>query len=382
MKLDEIKALNMEGIENRLTEKRMAEIRAEIDTDGADIDALTAEVNAIEARKKELETNAKKFKDIKTKVSAENRTVVEKQKEMEKMDIKEVRNSKEYIHAYANYIKTGKDAELRSILTENATASSTAKVPVPEIVVSTINHAWGNLKILSRVTRTELKGVVKVGVETQASDAQIHKEGGDAVTEESLTLKIVKMVPETIKKYITVSDETLDMDDGAFLEYVYSELAHKIFKKAEDTVVADIVADTDKLTVTMEPAGTVTDFINAVSKLSDEATNPVVIMNKQSYAYYKGLAMASNYAVDPFDGMEVLFNNTLAPVTGTTITTGNYAIVGDLRGYQVNFPNGSDVSFKYDDLSLAEKDLVKIVGRLPMGHGVVSFKHFVSLKKA
>lgn len=377
MKLDEIKALNIEGIE-----KRMSEIRAEIDTDGADIDALTAEVDAIEARKKELETNAKKFKDIKTKVSAEKRTALENNKEMEKMDIKEVRNSQEYIHAYANYIKTGKDAELRSILTENATASSTAKVPVPEIVVSTINHAWGDLKILSRVTRTELKGVVKVGVETQADDAQIHKEGTAAVTEESLTLKIVKMVPETIKKYITVSDETLDMDDGAFLEYVYSELAHKIFKKAEDTVVADIVADTNALTATMEPAGTVTDFINAVSKLSDEATNPVVIMNKQSYAYYKGLAMASNYAIDPFDGMEVLFNNTLAAVTGTTITTGNYAIVGDLRGYQVNFPNGTDVAFKYDDLSLAEKDLVKIVGRLPMGHGVVSFKHFVSLKKA
>lgn len=377
MKLDEIKALDLAGIE-----KRMSEIRNEIDTDGADIDALTAEVDAIEARKNELKANAKKFKDIKDKVSAEKRTALENHKEMEKMDVKEVRNSKEYIHAFANYVKTGKDAELRSILTENATASSTAKVPVPEIVESTISHSLEDLKILSRVTRTELKGVVKVGVETHADDAQIHKEGTEAVTEESLTLKIVSMVPETIKKYITVSDETLDMDDGAFLEYVYSELAHKIFKKAEDTVVADIVADTNALTATMEPAGTVTDFINAVSKLSDEAVNPVVIMNKQSYAYYKGLAMASNYAVDPFDGMEVLFNNTLSPVTGTTITKGNYAVVGDLRGYQVNFPNGTDVSFKYDDLSLAEKDLVKIVGRLPIGHGVVSFKHFVSLKKA
>ena len=376
MKLEEIKALDLAGIE-----QRMSEIRTEIDTDGADIDALTAEVDAIEARKKELKENADKFKNIKTKVSAEKRTPIDKPKEMEKMDVKELRNSKEYIHAYANYIKTGKDAELRSILTENATAGSTAKVPVPEIVDSTIRHAWEDLKILSRVTRTELKGVVKVGVETQADDAQIHKEGTDAVTEESLTLKIVSMVPETIKKYITVSDETLDMDDGAFLEYVYSELAHKIFKKAEDIVVADIVADADKLTATMVPAGTVTDFINALSQLSDEAVNPVVIMNKQSYAYYKGLAMASNYAVDPFDGMEVLFNNTLAPVTGTTINNGKYAIVGDLRGYQVNFPNGTDVNFKYDDLSLAEKDLVKIVGRLPIGHGVVSFKHFVSLKK-
>ena len=131
----------------------------------------------------------------------------------------------------------------------------------------------------------------------------------------------------------------------------------------------------------MEPAGTIVDFINAVAKLSDEATNPVIVMNKQSYAYYKGLAVNANYAVDPFDNMTVLFNNTLAAVTSTTVASGNYAIVGDLKGVQVNFPNGTDVSFKYDDLSLAEKDLVKIVGRLPMGHAVVAPKRFVTLKK-
>lgn len=377
MTVEEIRTLDLAGIETRLSA-----IRTEIDADGADVDALTAEVNAIEERKAELTANAEKFAELRTKLATGNATVVEKsKKEITKMDIKEVRNSQEYVHAYANYIKTGKDAELRSILTENATESSTAKVPVPEIVDKTIKHAWDNMQILSRVTRTELKGNVKVGVETAASDAQIHKEGAAAITEEELTLKIVEMVPETIKKFITVSDETLDMDDGAFLEYIYAELSYKIFKKAEDVVVADIIADKNSLGETMEPAGTIVDFINAVSKLSDEATSPVIVMNKQSYAYYKGLAVNANYAVDPFDGMTVLFNNTLAAITSTTVSAGNYAIVGDLKGVQVNFPNGTDVSFKYDDLSLAEKDLVKIVGRLPMGHAVVAPKRFVTLKK-
>lgn len=377
MTVEEIRTLDLAGIETRLSA-----IRTEIDADGADVDALTAEVNAIEERKAELTANAEKFAELRTKLATGNATVVEKsKKEITKMDIKEVRNSQEYVHAYANYIKTGKDAELRSILTENATEVSTSKVPVPEIVDKTIKHAWDNMQILSRVTRTELKGNVKVGVETAASDAQIHKEGAAAITEEELTLKIVEMVPETIKKFITVSDETLDMDDGAFLEYIYAELSYKIFKKAEDVVVADIIADKNSLGETMEPAGTIVDFINAVSKLSDEATSPVIVMNKQSYAYYKGLAVNANYAVDPFDGMTVLFNNTLAAITSTTVSAGNYAIVGDLKGVQVNFPNGTDVSFKYDDLSLAEKDLVKIVGRLPMGHAVVAPKRFVTLKK-
>lgn len=377
MTLEEIKGLDLAGIETR-----MSAIRTEIDAEGADIDALTAEVSAIEERKAELTANANKFAELRTKLATGNATVVEKpQKETTKMDMKEVRNSQEYIHAYAQYIKTGKDAELRSILTANAAAESTAKVPVPELVDKTIKHAWDNMQILSRVTRTELKGNVKVGVETASEDAQIHKEGAAAIKEEELTLKIVEMVPETIKKFITVSDETLDMDDGAFLEYIYAELSYKIFKKAEDVVVADIVADKDALGATMEPAGTIVDFINAVAKLSDEATNPVIVMNKQSYAYYKGLAVNANYAVDPFDNMTVLFNNTLAAVTSTTVASGNYAIVGDLKGVQVNFQNGTDVSFKYDDLSLAEKDLVKIVGRLPMGHAVVAPKRFVTLKK-
>ena len=45
-------------------------------------------------------------------------------------------------------------------------------------------------------------------------------------------------------------------------------------------------------------------------------------------------------------------------------------IVGDLRGEQVNYPEGDGVVIKWDELSLAEKDLVKVVGRQYAGHGV------------
>ena len=91
--------------------------------------------------------------------------------------------------------------------------------------------------------------------------------------------------------------------------------------------------------------------------------------------------MAANYGVDPFDGMSVLFNDTL--YAAATATTGQaIAIVGDLKGVRANFPNGYQPTFKYDDLSLAEKDLVKIVGRLPMGHDVVTSGRFCVIKKS
>lgn len=377
MTIEEIKALDADGVT-----ARVEEIRSAMNEEGADIEALTAEVDALNARKEELRASAQAFQNLRSKLG--NAPVIEnapKEKKVMKT-IDEVRSMPEYVSAFAHYVKTGKDEEVRSILTEQAGVSSTAKIPVPTIVDTTIQHAWDNMPILSLVTKTNLKGVVKVGVETAADDASVHAEGTDAPAEEKVTLKIVTMNPETIKKWVTFSDETLDTDDGSFLQYVYNELTYKVLHKAEDTVVSDIVTDKDSLNVVVAPTGTVTDFITAASKLSDEAQNPVVIINKESEAYFKGLAIAANYAIDPFDGMTVLYNNTLKPFTSGELTDGNYGIVGDLTAEQVNFPNGDAVQMKYDDLSLAEKDLVKVVGRLPMGHGVKGFKRFAVLKKA
>ena len=122
----------------------------------------------------------------------------------------------------------------------------------------------------------------------------------------------------------------------------------------------------------MTSAGAIDDIYKAEALLSDEAVNPVIIMSKAKKAAYMALKIASNYAVDPFDGLEVLYNDTL----------GDTVIVGDLNGVQANFPNGNDVAFKYDDLSLAEKDLVKIVGRLPIGIGVTACGRFATVKKS
>ena len=65
-------------------------------------------------------------------------------------------------------------------------------------------------------------------------------------------------------------------------------------------------------------------------------------------------------------------------------TTGEtFAIVGDFGvGAQMNFPAGEEISIKVDELSLAEKDLVKFVGREYVGHDVVAPNAFVKLTKA
>lgn len=376
MTREEIMAMSAEDVETRA-----AAIITEMEAEDADLDALKAEAEAIKERRAAIIEERKQAAEAVLKGAG---NTIEERKET-KMTTAEIRKSPEYVEAFANYIKTGDAAEVRSLLSENATGGT---IPVPEIVDNIIHTAWERDEIMSRVRRTSLKGNVKIGVETAADPAGIHTEGARSgqgfVAEENLTITIVEMVPETIKKWITFSDEILDMNGEAFLDYIYDEITHRIIKKAADMVVADIVASAGVSapvkSATVAASG-IKDVVNALSALSDEAVSPVIIMKKASYAYYRGLAMQASYGFDPFEGLPVLFNDTLATADGTT--AGNVMIVGDLEnGYRANFPNGFEPTFKYDDLSLAEADLVKVVGRLPMGHAVVSPNHFAVVAQA
>ena len=382
MTREEIMALDMEGIETR-----SMEIKDEMNNEGTDLETLSAEVDALEERKRSLVEEQRKAQEAVANGAGQT---IDKEEEKKMPTMKEIRSSEKYVNAYAEYIKSGDDKEVRSLLTEGASdtyqVDGSAGVPVPVAVEDRIMTAWDNDAILSRVRRTNVKGILKVGFELSSTGADGHAEGAPAPTEEVLKLGIVELTPVTIKKWITVSDEAMDLKGQAFLDYVMDEIEYRIVKFAGDGVVTAIVdspttATTSAASVAnITSAGTITDFINAVSLLSDEAQNPVIIINKQSYAYYKGLAMAAGYAVDPFDGMEVLFNNSLDAVSAAS-SGDAIAIVGDLNGVTVNFTNGYEPTIKIDDLSLAEKDLVKVVGRLPVAIKVTACGRFTVVKK-
>ena len=383
MTIEEIKALDMEGVENR-----SMEIKEEMTAENADLETLSAEVTALEERKAAIVEEMKKAQAAVAEGAGKE---IEKQEERKMaLTFEEVRSSEQYVNAYAEYIKTGDDKEVRSVLTELGVGASdpTSGVAVPTSVEDRIRTAWENDAILSRVKRSNVKGILKVGFELSATPAAVHAEGAAAPDPETLNLGIVSLVPETLKKWITISDEAFDLRGQAFLDYIMDEIEYRIIKLAADTVVADITSAPTTATKTaasvahVETTG-IADIVNAIAALSDEAQNPVIIMNKQSYAYYKGLAMAAGYAVDPFDGLEVLFNNTLDAATATPASgaVNKIAIVGDLQGESVNFTNGYEPTIKVDDLSLAESDLIKVVGRLPMGHGVTACGRFAVITK-
>ncbi|MBR2549411.1 MAG: phage major capsid protein [Clostridiales bacterium] len=375
----ELKEMTVEQLEERKTA-----IVAELDNEGADLDALENEVRSI---KEELETRAAEEakKNEVRKAVAETQAPVVAKVEEEKREMKtneEIRASKEYIDAFAQYLINENDSECRSLLTTQVSGS----VPVPVIVDEIIRTAWENDDILSRVRRTNIRGNLKVAFELSADGAFVHTEGTTAPTEESLTLGIVEMIPRNIKKWIRISDEAIAMGGEALVRYIYDELTYQIIKKLADLVVNDIKsAPTEATTsaasasaVTLAPA--VTTIASAFATLSDEARNPVIIMNKLTYANFVAAQAAGNFAFDPFMGLPVLFNNSLAAYDNASANA-VYAIVGDLNGAQVNYPEGDGLVIKYDDMTEAEADLVKIVGRQYVAHAVTACGRFCNVKK-
>ena len=386
MTREEIMMLDAEQID-----ARSAELASEIEkaeTNEA-MDAIQSEMEAIEERKAAIRLEVEQRKADMAAVIKGQGDVIEEVKDERKVTTMEVRNTPEYINAYAEYIKSGNDMECRKLTSENdTTPNGTGTVAVPEFVYDIVKTAWEREGIMSLVRKSYLRGNLKVQFEISGSDAEIHAEGGAAVNEETLVLGIVTLVPQSIKKWISISDEVYDLRGEEFLRYIYDELTYRIAKKAADTLIGKIEAcgtvstttcpGVPKLKAASPALGTVAA---AMAMLSDEAANPVVIMNKATWGAFKAVEYAGNFPVDPFEGLPVVFNNTITAVSAAT-TGVTYAIVGDLgHGALANFPNGDGIDFKFDELSKKKEDLIEVLGREYVALGVVAPDAFVKITK-
>lgn len=358
-------------------EARKAELAKEAES--ATVERLAeigVELDAIEERSKALSIKARAAKAV---AGGAGQPIGSPVPKAEKRTLKEVRDSQEYIEAFANYIRTNKDIECRALLTENVTelGDNSGPVPVPTFIEERIRNAWERDEIWSRVRKIYVPGNVKVGFEISATDAGVHAEGANALDEEKLVLGIVTLVPETIKKWITVSDEVLALGAYEMLAYLYDEITYKVIKFASQQVMARIIAAPAASTsnavgvpvsVYTGDNPTTADIITAKALLTD-ASDVVLICSRETEANLKITALNAQYPYNPFDGLEVVHAN----IEG--------AIIGDLSGVLANLPEGDAVRFVFDEYSLAEKDLVKIVGRMMVAIAVTDPGKFVKIEK-
>jgi len=365
-------------------EERKAEIDQLLETDGADLDALSTEIEQLKTRKAELIAERKAILEEVSQIPDDETTIIERgEKPMEKTLV-EVLKSAEYEEAYARYIKTEDATEVRSLLSEMVDSGT---VPVPTYLNEKIMTAWDNSELFGRVNKSYIKGIIRQGFELSATGAAKHTEGAAAPSEEELVLGVVEISPVSLKKWLSISDEIMDLKGREFLDYIYDEIEYRIVKLAEEEaikIIKNLSTSASSSAVSVknysgEPAADL--CIKAPAILSDEARNLVFIANKQTIAQFESLTTADGYLFNnPFHGMPAIAQNSL-PSYESASSGAVYAIIGDLSAFRANLPNGSEVKFTFDPYSLAEKDLVKIVGRMYVGMNVVACDRFVLVKK-
>lgn len=363
--------IDIKTSETSVLEERAAEIDSIVETATIEeLESFQEEARAIgdeiEERKAAEAERREAAETVATDVFAEVTNTIEPEEER-KMDNTEIRNTKAYIDAYANYIKSQNDAECRALLTENVSGA----VPVPEMVYDIVKTAWERNEITRRVRKAYVRGNLKVGFEISGDLAVKHTESATtAVSEENLVLGVVNMIPSSFKKWISISDEVMDMRGEDFLRYIYDEITYRIAQAIAKDLLDQIqscgtVATTTQVSVASIKATQISLGLvaKALGELSGEATDPVVMLHPATWAAIKDAQANGSYAYDPFEGLPVIKTSHLASFAAATSGVA-YMIVGDLgQGALANFPNGEGVEFKIDETSKMEYDLVRILGR-------------------
>ena len=366
-------------------EARQAEIAAE-NREEMTTEDIEARANELEAIKAELEARKKaaaEAEETRQKIAdGEIGETKEEHREETKMTDLEMRGSAEYAEAYKKYIMSGNDKECRSLLTTIVSG----ELPVPTLVDDIIKHAWESNAFLSKVTKTAFRGIVKVPFEKSADPAYVHTEGATGLTEEDLQLGIVTLTPANIKKWIKISDEAKAMGGEEFVSYIYNELAQRVMEKlVKELVVKATNAPSSNSDVAIgvpvvNEAPGITVIRNAAATLSEEATDICVVMNPLTIGAFYDAQAAANYNMDPFAGV-TLIKCSAMPAYSSADTNAMYAIVGDLKAFQVNYPEGEGVVTVWDPYTYSEDDMIKIVARQYAGYGITAPGRLVKLTK-
>lgn len=372
----EIKDMNLEQLN-----ARVAEIRQAMQAQDADIDALNKEMDAIEARRAELNTAETARRSLAARVASGAVGTVRESvgTETHTRTLEEVRSSAEYQRAFANYIRTGLDAECRS-LTTNLVNTGDA-VQIPTVITDAIAHAWNDQPLLREIRKVYVKGQVVVPVEAAADPAVVHTENGEAVSEENLTIVNVTINAASLKKWIGITDELLAMSDADLIAYVSDEITQRIIELACAQAVAAVTASTgtnglnDGNVIELAADPNLADLAGLLA-LAEKAESGAFLMTRAEY-FGKVLPLADHNSRPIWsavmDGGKPTYMVFGYPVRFIELPSGydRYYAFGDPKAILGNFPNGDGVDIIVDPYTAKKLDKVEVLGKMLAGFGVI-----------
>lgn len=404
------KALNSAMVDERKAEivARQNEIADQVEAkkeefENADTDKRDELLNEVEALTEEADKNDEELKELdeeKNKLAEQEermsltRSLSKVQIEERKSQNMEVRSQEQFATELRNAVINSNEKELRALLTEIVEGTA----PVSTYMSDRVETVWEKLAILNEVSISQYKGILAVPYEVSATPAEFHKEGGEPVTEETLTLGKVLLVPTMIKKMLRVSDEVIALTPSAFLDYLFDEVIYQVNLLLENSIVSrnaqdGVIGITNSALTESVTTDLTFNAINTGIASLENVGDAVVVMNRKTfYAGVMGLvdlqerpifqiATDNNGKAQHYiNGARVLFTNGLKAYD--QVSNGEaWAIVGDLKAYKLNLPESRFPLIMFDRYTEADADMNRIIGRILASGNVVRPKALAKLVK-
>lgn len=238
MTIEEIKNLDIDGVE-----KRVAEIRESMSAEDADIDALTAEVDALEERKKSLKKEAEKRAKLTARIANDN--TIGKASGMPEMPKENDMTDAE--KRAAEFVKTGiiKRSVVKDGHIEKRAILSTGNIAQPTSVSGINDVAVDDTSIIDDVTVVQLTGTGsnKVAWVDTAITAADHTEGTD-LTDTDPKLGYTTINPELWSTHTEVSNQIARTTPLQYEQKVEELALVALRAKAAEKVIKAVKAST------------------------------------------------------------------------------------------------------------------------------------------
>lgn len=330
-------------------EFRIAEIRTEMDNEGADIDALTKEVRDLKSEMAKIDEAAEKRKALREAVNggagAVMRSFAAPKSEERSFSV----DSQEYRNAYLKNLQ-GKalDAEERTAIAASAV-----------IPTQTMNKIIGKLELvpmISAVDVTYIPGNVTYPVEG-TTNAASWVAMGTAVTDSADTLTSVSLSAYKLIKTIEVNADVKAMAIDAFETWLVERLSNKLQVAVDAAILTG--AGTNQATGLLK-SGEITQtgtFTKAAMKYKDLmgiiATVPAQYLPGASFVMPRALFYGEVLGMEDTSGNRVVVADAQAPakfnILGYPVIVddncnADTVIFGDLHEcYKFNFAQAPDV---------------------------------------
>lgn len=237
---------------NRINEieTRLSAIKAELETDGADIEALEKETNELIEERKGLLAEIETRNKVLNKIAEGKLGTVEK--ELGKMEERKVitTESAEYRDAFYAMLKGIETEEQRTVLSTpisvdgNGTADGAA-IAIPKTLDTKI---WDNIHtshpILADISTVASGVVMEVTKHVAiAVRVQAKKDGAATAGAEENTFVKVQLVGKDYEKYVELTYAEAKMSQGALEDYLAQEIAAELGEALAKDVFAQIITD-------------------------------------------------------------------------------------------------------------------------------------------